>query len=341
MNKKVLYLIRLIKKLKGFEQSKLNKIQVLFLGELNQNVLDIVQLNNLIKSALLVQNTGEPHNKGLNLNKPDWKQVFAEINKTDDPNNIVYFKVLLDEKNRDIKIGLLKPKTTMPQEFFSFTQEIGRVQNAINELFIGDAEAIKELKILEGIARVGGTSTYHLLAKNHLDQYKLELVLRKGNQLKIQYLLSYGKIVLSISVICYFIALLVTHNVPFFESYFAIDYKYFANALFLVIGTAIGAWLCFAIKKKQVLFEDLRSLIDVKYSPRIRLAVIEAIALSFFFMFIAKFVNIEISEDFRTVNLSKDGYRNMAFLIGLFFGLSENTLGDSLTAKVDSFIAKL
>ena len=58
-------------------------------------------------------------------------------------------------------------------------------------------------------------------------------------------------------------------------------------------------------------------------------------------MFITNFLNIKVGDVFSTEELINKENKNLALLIGIFFGLSENTLGLKLTSRVASFISKI
>lgn len=193
------------------------------------------------------------------------------------------------------------------------------------------------LRRLVGIAEGGGISTYLELAKSHLEQFKNDLVLRKGSEIKLAYLKELGYVGIYIAATCLIIAVFLYANIG------SIDFeKLKINNLFLTIaGVSIGTWLSFAIRKKEIVFEDLRLLSKGKRNPLLRMMVMVFIAVVFYFMFITGFLNIEMGDTFSTKVIANDDARDFAFIVGVFLGLSETTIGPALTNRVATFTSKL
>ena len=65
------------------------------------------------------------------------------------------------------------------------------------------------------------------------------------------------------------------------------------------------------------------------------------IAVVFYFMFITGFLNIEMGDTFSTKVIANYDARGFAFIVGVFLGLSETTIGPALTNRVATFTSKL
>ncbi len=336
---------KLIAKIKSLSKETINETQKIFLEALSKTK-NSKKINEFLTQDTLYTNTEITKINGEKLTVENWKQIIEKpmVKKaieldTTNFKNTLYYTVKLNETEREIVLNMKKLDEPFPPEVHNFIREIDKVQNTINELFLNEKEALKKLTDLAGIAQVGGTSTYNALALNHLEQYKKEITIQKGSELKGLYLKKYGinivYLIITSLVIIGLIDIFKVEQLPI------INPVYLVNGLFLSIGTSIGAWLIFAIKKREIDFYDLRFLKDTKTAPLIRLIVILLIALCFYFMFITDFMNFKIGNSFDTATLKNIESKNMAFLIGLFFGLSESTLGAKLTSRVETFITKL
>ncbi|MBV1924465.1 MAG: hypothetical protein KUG68_10615, partial [Flavobacteriaceae bacterium] len=291
---------------------KKSALQNKFLNDLKSEPFDIAPLQNFLEKEENYKDLGLKKINSKKIQLDDWKTALNEIKSIDikppkkptPPNNdsidksknIIYFDVKFNEGENDIKINLRKPDDPVPNEIFKFITEIDKVQNTINELYSGN-ECITFLRSLSGIARVGGTSTFIELANMHLNQLKDEIVLRKGTHIKFSYLKELGIYSFSAILIC-FIIFYTPYLFGF--KYPVIDSIYLNNGLFIIIGASIGTWLSFAIRKKEIAFEDLRTLNENKKSPLILLIILLLIAFCFYLMFITNFLNIKIGDVFNT-----------------------------------------
>lgn len=338
-------LSKLIQVLKELTEDSRNETQNKFILEIEKEDFDAEILNELLKIDELYTNTNVEKPFTLEpLLKTKWKEIKGQkinpqkVIPPQGPENFLYYTTKLNKDTFEFEIFLKKLEKPVPPDVFDFIHEAESVQRTIKALFSNE-EILEQLEVLEGIVEVGGTSTYLALAKAQLIQLKQEIVLRKGNLIKSNYLTTYGWYALKSIGICFtsvlFLLIISENSLPLISKPLTL------NALFLLIGTAIGAWLIFAIKKREVSFEDLRILNENSKLALFRLLVIQLIALVFYFMFITEFLNFKIGNVFDTANLKSENYKNIAFIIGVFIGLSESTIGATLTTKVEAFIAKL
>lgn len=250
----------------------------------------------------------------------------------------VYYKASYDKDECTITMKLLPASKPAPAPLLSFISEVLNVENSIHAL-LPRADKTRMMEALFGIAKVGGTSTYFGLASSNLDQMKSEMIVTIGNKIKYRYISYYAKCV-GLTV---FALLLLLAALEYFKvtglGFLNIDYT--KNAILMLTGTAIGAWLTFAIQKREVTFQELRVLNDHTTSTKIRLGVILLISLCLFLMFVTGFLNIKIGEQFSTDALTQATGHNFAFVLGLMIGLSESKIGLSLTSKIETLMAKI
>lgn len=343
---------KLVSSLLSIPESQRNATQKDFLNTLKGDKLENSDFAALVGNQELF-NGIDPVNLDSNeLLKIDWEEVKKAQEENEEKSqekfeNILYYRVEFLEENKKIEFVLKKLEKPFPVEVHKFIHEVSSVEGTLKELYKiqktgknqQESEELDDLlDTLKGIAEVGGTSTYNALAFGQLNEFKKEVTIRKGNKLKADYLKTYGTYISGVSVMLLLLAFLFDwikgNNIPL------INIDYLINGMFIIIGTSIGAWLILAITKREVAFEDLRVLKENKYSPVIKLVVINLIAISFYFMFLTDLVNFQIG-DFNTDFLKSPGSKNIAFLVGLFFGLSENTIGAKLTSRVETFVTKL
>jgi len=326
---------------------------------------DVVHNNHKLAKTLKPQMAARPDEKGIIMNPPndtsdeeeDWNAIDKSENKqhenadanddknaTDAKDNrqdyvqpFAYYNATLEDDG-SIKFDLLPTPKLMPPSLHSFISEVGNVENAIRALS-PQKEKPKLMQELLGIARAGGTTTYFTLASSGLEQMKAEMIISIGNKIKYKYLIYYGKCAIAVVVTC----LLVLGCLQFVSDnrLGMMDLNVLKNALFMQIGTAMGAWLTFAIQKREVTFQELRVLNDHATSTKVKLAVIMLISLCLFMLFITGFLNLKIGEQFSTDQLKKGTGRNFAFVLGAMIGLSESKIGITLTSKIETFMAKI
>jgi len=343
---------KLVSSLLSIPESQRNATQKDFLNTLKSDELENSDITALLGNLQLYEGVDRVEIDASEIANIDWEQAKKGLEATtakpqDKFENTVYYRVEFIEESKKIEFYLKKLEKPFPNEVHKFIHEVSSVESTLKELYKNQKAGKNQyeneelddlLDTLQGIAEVGGTSTYNALAAGQLNDFKKEVTIRKGNKLKADYLKTYGTYIGVLSatlLLCTFLFDWL-HDYPFP----LINIDYLINGMFIIIGTSIGAWLILAITKREVAFEDLRVLKENKYSPVIKLFVINLIAISFYFMFLTDLVNFQIG-DFNTDYLKNPGSKNIAFLVGLFFGLSENTIGAKLTSRVETFVTKL
>jgi hypothetical protein len=251
----------------------------------------------------------------------------------------IYYVASMNPDDLSIKIKLLPMSKPVPAMLLSFIGEIGTVENSIHALLVKKTEIKRLMQELYGVAKVGGTSTYFNLANANLEQMKSEMIVSIGNKIKYRYLVYYAKCAATVVLAC--LLLLACLDIFNIQRLGIISPILLINALLMLIGTSMGAWLTFAIQKREVTFQELRVLNDHTTSTKIKLGVILTISVCLFLMFITGFLSIKIGNQFSTDSLKRAGGRNFSFVLGAMIGLSESKIGITLTSKIETLMAKI
>ncbi|MFD2562397.1 hypothetical protein [Aquimarina rubra] len=336
-----------IDEIKKLEEAKRNDIQAKFLEEVNKKDIDKDELLKLLKDKKLLDT--------LNLTKKDTeniesliKELEAEKNKeseTIDPKkHILYYRT--EYEDYKIEIFLKKPKGyTIPTEIFEFISAVEDVQTVIKENCKSNEEADKYLSTLYGIAEVGGTSTYNLFAKKQLAAFEENFVASKWWSLKLPFIRELGVTMFGAVLVCLVLVLLLKIGLiqdEFYEK-MNVDEGYITNWFFVLIGSLLGTWVSFSLFKKNKTIEEIKSLRDNIPHPLYRLAIVALVSSIFYLFFITGFFNVEIGNGdlLSTKNIGTKNYENLALLVGVFIGFSENSVGQSLRKRIESFTSKL
>ncbi len=329
-----------INKIKAVEVELRNKVQIQFLEETakkewdKNRLLDFLKMENLFENIELTEKE-----------KKSIKTIRTEIENTINPgSDILYYRTELE--NHKIEMYLKKPKGyTIPVEIFEFIGNVEEMQTVIKETCKSQEEADKFLEPLFGIAEVGGTSTYNVFAKKQLEMFKENFVASKWWSLKLPFIKDLAVTMVSVVLICFFIIFLIKMKLvsDAFYDHLNIDKNFMVNWLLLLIGSSIGTWVSFSLFKKSKTLEEIKSLKDNIPHPFFRLAVVGLVASVFFLFFITGFFNVEIGsgEILNTKYIGKEDHGNLALLVGIFIGFSENSIGQSLRKRIESFTSKL
>ncbi|MEP0133375.1 MAG: hypothetical protein ABJJ25_15350 [Eudoraea sp.] len=334
----------------------LNDIQKEFIDELESPTIDINKLNTLLKNDTIKENTNLKFKKKQKLSKDQWSSIIEEKEQNSEtsdqldvdtldqkssiiPEAVIYYDIEFHDAKIDIEFQMRFPEAPVPVEIGAFIRNVHEVQEALKELYKDEKDKARltiHMESLVGIAEIGAASTLFELARQQLEQFKSEIILQKGREIKRTYLVYLGISGISVSLVCFILLIL-----PNIFNIKMDDESIFKNGIYLIIGSCIGTWLSFAVRKKELNFEDLRTLNDGFVSPMLRMIVLVLIGLSFYFMFITNFLNVAIGETFSTGYIGEKGYESLAFVIGIFIGLAENTIGPTLTSRIETFTSKL
>ncbi len=329
--------------IKKIAVDKQNQFQTQFLKEIEKTEVEKQSLLKLLKEDKLIEN--------IKLNKKEKESISSIISQlekeieyaTDDDKNILYYRTVY--KDNKIDILLKKPKGyKVPPEIYEFISEVEDVQTFIKEVCTTEAEEDKYLSSLFGIVQVGGTSTYNVFAKKQLDNFKDNFVASKWWSLKLPFIKELGAHMI-ICVLVFFTIIIALRMGLVSENFFKIqniDPSHFTNWFFILIGSSVGTWISFSLFTQKKTLDQLKSLRDNIPHPFYRLAIVGVIASIFYLFFITGLFNIEIGsgDTLSTKNIGEINYENMALIVGIIIGFSENTIGQKLKSRMESFTSK-
>jgi len=318
------------------DSAKRNPIQKKFLAALKQidenlDYIKVELLNAKLFSNGLIQKIQPLDEASKNKIVVALKKRF---NKED--TNLVYYRVVYEEDKESIRIKLSKPSSEVPVEIFQFIKTVEQTERAIRFLYKSEEkERLSFIASLVGLSSIGGTSTYQLLAKQQLDEMRQEIILQKGNKIKVEYIKIFG-------IVTGIIALLFLWYFSSYDLFASFDYyQLMCNCFIAIIGANIGLIVSFAIRKREIAFEDLRILSTSKHNPIIRNFILSLIAVIMYFLLATEIVNVDIGNNFSTKDINEKDYMGVAFVVGIFIGLAEKNIGVSLTKKAESFVSKI
>ncbi|MHA7057372.1 hypothetical protein ACWGOQ_0009155 [Aquimarina sp. M1] len=336
-----------ISKIEKLEEVNRNEIQKTFLEELTKTDIDKEKLLLFLKNDTLFET--------LDLVEKEAEHVQSIIRKLETQKNIesatitpekhiLYYRT--EYENYKIEMFLKKPiGYTIPTEIFEFISAVEDIQTVIKENCKTNDEADKYLSTLYGIAEVGGTSTYNSFAKKQLEDFEDNFVASKWWSLKLPFIKELGITMFGAVLVCLILVFLLKTELirdEFYEK-MNVDKGYITNWFFVLIGSSMGTWVSFSLFKKNKTIEEIKSLRDNIPHPFYRLAIVALVSSIFYLFFITGFFNVEIGKGdlLSTKNIGLKNFENLALLVGIFIGFSENSVGQSLRKRIESFTSKL
>lgn len=187
---------------------------------------------------------------------------------------------------------------------------------------------------LLGIAQVGlQTPADPDSARQSLESLQADILIREGPRVKNGYIRKLGSAAAIIAIGALIVYLIVRRH-----DEFSVLMTAYRNILAVWVGTMIGTWLSFGIRRPKIVFKDLGALEDDMVEPAIRLVFTGMIATAIFFIFACGMVSVKIG------GLNSDAimsHGSTAFLIGMLLGVSEQALPGVLTRRASQFVSEL
>jgi hypothetical protein len=181
---------------------------------------------------------------------------------------------------------------------------------------------------LAGIGRLGLQGPHTELAVLALNGLREEFVTAEAGRIKNSYIRGLG---LMSGVAAVLILLLyAATDTGRITSPFWINHKPF---LLAAAGAAVGTWLSFSIRRVKLAFDDLAVLEEDLLDPSVRVIFVIGLTLTACLLFWTGVMNIEIG------NLKTAKFVGaVAFLIGIFSGLSERALATAISGRAAAFV---
>jgi hypothetical protein len=107
--------------------------------------------------------------------------------------------------------------------------------------------------------------------------------------------------------------------------------------LLAATGAAAGTWVSFAIRRLDLPFEDLPMLEESSLDPPFRILFVVALTFTVCLLFWTSAINIEIGN----LKTGPDSFKttgSIAFLVGMFCGLSERALATAVSGRAAAFV---
>jgi hypothetical protein len=197
---------------------------------------------------------------------------------------------------------------------------------------------------LAGIGRLGLEGPHASLAKGALTSLKTEFVASQAGRIKNRYvrlLFNYALGFAAAFMAAYVFILLAgcpagkaaAHAPACANSWWEIHKTF----LLAATGAAAGTWVSFAIRRLDLPFEDLPLLEEASLDPPFRILFVVALTFTVCLLFWTSAVNIEIG-NLKTGPESFRATGSIAFLIGMFCGLSERALATAVSGRAAAFV---
>lgn len=187
---------------------------------------------------------------------------------------------------------------------------------------------------LLGVSQVGlQTPADPDTARQALESLQADILVREGPRVKNGYVIRLGKAAAVVAAVALIAYLIIRNNQGF--SVLMAGYR---NLLPLWVGTMIGAWLSFGIRRPKIVFKDLGGLEEDMLEPAVRLVFTGLIATAIFFIFVCQMVTVKVG-GLSSADIMNHG--SSAFLIGMLLGVSEQALPGTLTKRASQFVSEL
>jgi len=254
--------------------------------------------------------------------------------------NAIPFSVRADEddKGRINDLLISTSDVYIPPDKQNFRVEVDRALGVIRAVLLerntedGKSRLNEYLRALKGVATVGLTGsdpTQVQLGRLALAGLKDEFVSREAGFVKNAYVLRLGVSALVAVVLSTCAYLIVQAEWP------GSTLDTYRNFFLLSIGTAIGTWLSFSLRRVVLTFGDLAALEDDRLRPELRVAFMIALTFVIGLLFWTTAVQVAIGgfkSDFASDAPS-------ALLIGALCGIAERAMATAVAKRADDFAA--
>jgi hypothetical protein len=229
----------------------------------------------------------------------------------------------------------LRPGTVAPADYVSLQIDLERTLTVIRVLFFGKR---KSEKFDEYFPRLGDIALASLgqdqvrVGRLALTAFQDEIVTREAGQVKNAYIRRLGLYALALGLPALLFYLYCRYGADRGS-----DLYRFREFVSLVMGSLLGTWLSFAIRRVQLSFWDLTRLEEDMLDPAIRLIFVAGLTLVVGLLFATKAVVV-------TIGGFGSGFLNsgtIAVLIGCLCGIGELGLSAAVARRASDFIGML
>ena len=236
-----------------------------------------------------------------------------------------------------------------PKEQVDLQLSIDKVLRAVSRLYI-KCPVPQEEKFriyyarLFRIAQLGleGTNAAPEIAKDVLASITADLVDDEAESIKNGHMKNLGKFVVAYSIPCLILYLVLCLTPPdALTSALAplrIDPAILANFLILWVGCFIGVWLSYGIRTTTFSLADLTTRDQDRLMPHIRLIFAGTLSMIIGLLCAVNLIEIQIGM-VSVTNISDSPM--LAFIVGLFCGISELSLPSSIANRAHAVISSM
>lgn len=210
---------------------------------------------------------------------------------------------------------------SVPKRYLDIKSEIEHFVSFVNEIYKDDKEAKgKYYERIFNLAKLcfSGNDGDYLTVYQAISELKDDVVSHSWVKIRNTLMLKYG-----LSCIIFSFLFMVLHH--FFS-------EILNNIPMVLAGACLGSWLSFAIRTKNITFNDIYSNYCEGSSPFVRVLYISALTLVTVLLFQSGLIKLDVG-GLSTTKISEDVW--FALSIGSLLGFGELTLVSSLskTAK--------
>lgn len=250
----------------------------------------------------------------------------------------------------DIYFGL---DSTAPQppskEQGELQGEIEKVLSAVRRLYLpsnggADGKFRRYYVRLFRLAQLGleGADASPEVAKSALATVTRDLIDDEASRVKNGHLMELGRVALKFSVpfaAAYIVLTLV--DLAWLQPYLAklgIARTTAANFMLLWVGCFLGVWLSYGIRTATVTLADLTNTDSDRLLPHMRLAFAGALTMVLGMLFVLGIVEVKLGT-FVVTRIAEDAM--LAFIVGVFCGISEVSLPAVASKRATAFVGDL
>jgi hypothetical protein len=193
--------------------------------------------------------------------------------------------------------------------------------------------------------RIAKNSFDESFATKRLEAFKEKIVLKDGDGLNNKRIKYFGLEAIKLSTIALVLynVLLILSFLPFENCQFLSGlsnlktlYAEF-NLLILFVGSMVGIWFSFVLRKQTLRFDDLISFDEDRMMPRVRLLFTGLLSTFVGLVFITKIIDIKVS-DLSVDDFLGNSHGGLKFLLlGVVLGLNDLLLGKFIQNKTSQF----
>jgi hypothetical protein len=210
---------------------------------------------------------------------------------------------------------------------------IGRRAARIHAVQMRLHEYIAQLQGIAGVGLMNMDPTQASFARGDLGRFKSEFVAREGGTVKNRYLWRLGGYCLSATL-----AMALGYAFARGAAAGTVAHE-FRNFFLLAMGTAIGTWLSFSLRRVSLSFDDLAVLEEDRLDPSLRVLFMIGLTTVVGLLFWTSAVSFGMGGLQSAAALQQHGAG--ALLIGLLGGIAERALGTAVSRRATDFATSI